>query len=264
MTLSYAILLGCLQGLTEFLPVSSSGHLALAQLLMPGFQPPGLVFEVALHLGTSLAVLALEWQRIWEAFRDRYMLRLAGQLTLATLATAALAFPLRRIAERAFEQPLAVAAGLAVTGALLLLLRARPGKGQRGASDAPWRAAALVGLAQGVAVMPGVSRSGSTIAAGLAGGMERRWAADFSFLLSVPAVLGAALVEGWSHREALAAASTELWWMAGGGALAAAVVGGASLLAVRRLVHGGRLHLFAYYVLPLAAVTVALHLAGVW
>lgn len=264
MTLEYAILLGCLQGLTEFLPVSSSGHLALAQLLMPGFQPPGLVFEVALHLGTSLAVLALEWRRIWDAFRDRYVLRLACQLAVATIATAALAFPLRRTAEWAFEQPLAVAAGLVVTGALLLLLRARPGSGQGGASDAPWRSAVLVGLAQGVAVMPGISRSGTTIVAGLAGGLERRWAADFSFLLSVPAVLGAALVEGWSHREALAAAPTELWWMAGGGALAAAVVGGAALLAVRRLVHGGQLHRFAYYVLPLAVATVALHLAGVW
>lgn len=263
MTFFSAILLGCLQGLTEFLPVSSSGHLALAQLLMPGFQQPGLVFEVALHLGTTVAVLALEWRRIWDAFRGRYLVRLAGQLVVATLATAALALPLRRTAEGAFEQPLVVAAGLALTG-VLLLLGTRLGCGSWGPDDGPWRAALLVGLAQGVAVMPGISRSGATIVAGLHGGLERRWAADFSFLLSVPAIVGAALVEGWSHRDALASAPSSLWWVAGGGAVAAAVVGGVALLAVRRLVHSGRLHLFAYYVLPLAAVTVALRWAGVW
>ncbi len=263
MTLVSAVLLGCLQGLTEFLPVSSSGHLALAQLLMPGFQPPGLVFEVALHLGTTAAVLALEWRRLWDAFRGGYLLRLVGLLAAATVATAAIALPLRHTAERAFEQPLVVAAGLALTGVLLLLV-ARVGGGRGGAADMPWRAAALVGLAQGVAVMPGISRSGATIVMGLAGGLERRWAAEFSFLLSVPAILGAALVEGWAHREALVAASSSLWWEAGVGALAAAVMGGVALLAVRRLVLSGRLHLFAYYVLPLAALTVALRLAGVW
>ncbi len=263
MTLFSAILLGCLQGLTEFLPVSSSGHLALAQLLMPGFQPPGLVFEVALHLGTTAAVLAVEWRRLWDAFRGRYLVRLTGQLVAATLVTAAIALPLRRTAEAAFEKPLVVAAGLALTGALLLLVT-RWGGGARGPADMPWQAAVLVGLAQGMAVMPGVSRSGATIVTGVARGLERRWAADFSFLLSAPAILGAALVEGWAHREALAAAPTSLWLTAAGGALAAALVGGAALLAVRRLVRGGRLHLFAYYVLPLAAVTVALRLAGVW
>lgn len=263
MTHLSAILLGCLQGLTEFLPVSSSGHLALAQLLLPAFQQPGLVFEVALHLGTTAAVLVLEWRRLWDAFRGRYLVRLAGQLVVATVATAAIALPLRRAAEHAFDHPLAVSAGLALTGVLLLFVTRLDG-GRWGPADMPWRAALLVGLAQGVAVMPGISRSGATIVAGVGGGLERRWAADFSFLLSVPAVLGAAVVEGWSHREALAAAPSSLWWAAGGGALAAAVVGGAALVAVRRLVLGGRLHLFAYYVLPLAALTVALRFAGVW
>ncbi len=263
MTLFSAILLGCVQGLTEFLPVSSSGHLALAQLLMPGFEPPGLVFEVALHLGTTVAVLALEWGRVWDAFRGRYLGRLTAQVVAATAVTAAIALPLRRTAERAFEQPLVVAAGLVLTGALLVLV-AHVGTGRWGPADTRWRAAMLVGLAQGVAVMPGISRSGATIVVGVAGGLERRWAADFSFLLSVPAILGAAFVEGWAHREALVAAPSSLWWLAGVGALAAALVGGAALLAVRRLVHGARLHYFAYYVLPLAAVTVALRVAGVW
>ena len=263
MTLFSAIVLGCLQGLTEFLPVSSSAHLALAQLLMPGFQQPGLVFDVALHLGTTAAVLALEWRRLWDAFRGRYLLRMTGQLGAATVVTAAVGLPLRRTAERAFEQPLVVAAGLALTGLLLLsLTRLRGDSG--GPANMPWRAAVLVGLTQGVAVMPGVSRSGSTIVVGVRSGLERRWAADFSFLLSVPAILGAAVVEGWSHRAALVAAPAALWWTATSGAVAAALVGGAALLAVRRRVHGGRLHLFAYYVLPLAVVTVVLRLAGVW
>lgn len=261
MTLLSAILLGCLQGLTEFLPVSSSGHLALARRLLPGLGQPGLVFEVAVHLGTTVAVLALEWRRLWEAFQERYLLRLTGQLVVATLATAAVAFPLRRTAERAFDQPLAVAGGLVVTG-VLLLAAARPGRTGAGPAGAPWRAAVAVGLAQGVAVMPGISRSGATIVAGLASRLERRWAADFSFLLSVPAVLGAAVVEGWAYRRELLAAPPSLWWEAGAGALAAGVVGGVALLAVRRLVHSGRLHLFAYYVLPLAAVALVASWVG--
>lgn len=125
-------------------------------------------------------------------------------------------------------------------------------------------AAAFVGLAQGLVVLlPGMSRSGTTIVAGLGARLERRWAADFSFLLSIPAILGAAVVEGWSHRAELAAARTlEAPLLAG--MAAAAVVGFAALVLVRRLVWQGRLYLFAYYLLPLAAVTAALHFAGVW
>ena len=114
------------------------------------------------------------------------------------------------------------------------------------------------------AVLPGLSRSGSTIPLGLLCGLERRWAADFSFLLSVPAVLGAAFVEeATHHREVMAAAAT-LWLPALVGALVAGLTGAGAIVAVRRIVQGGRLHLFATYLVPLAVVVALADLLGVW
>lgn len=260
MTVWEALLLGIVQGLTEFLPVSSSGHLALAQSVMRGFDQPGVVFDVALHLGTVAAVVALEWRRVLDIVRAGQGLRFACQLLAATLATVAVALPLRARAEAAFENPPVVLVGLVATA--LLLLVGRAARGTRDQAATGWAAVLFIGLAQGAAVMPGISRSGSTIVAGMACGLERRWAADFSFILSIPAVLGAALVEGWTHRAALAAAGGALAAPALVGAAAAALVGAAALLAVRRLVHGGKLHLFAYYLLPLALLAGAAWKAG--
>jgi undecaprenyl-diphosphatase len=256
----YAVLLGVLQGVTEFLPVSSSGHLALAQLLLPGFEQPGLILDVAFHVGTAAAVVVLEWDRILEAIRSRYAGRLVAQLAVATVATGVVALPLRGTAEGAFHQPILIAAGLAVTGLLLLMLKGqRPGAGPE---RMMWPVVLLVGLVQGFAVMPGVSRSGSTIVAGVLGGLERRWAADFSFLLSVPAIMGAAIVEGWTQRAALAVSWPVLWPAALIGAGVAAVTGAAAIVVVRKLVQAGQLRHFAWYVLPLAVVVVTAHLRG--
>ena len=257
-----AVVLGIVQGLTEFLPVSSRGHLALAQALMPGFAQPGLLFDVALHLGTVLAVVALEWRRFVEIVRHRYLVRLTAQLVLAMVGTSVLALPLRHWAEDAIRHPLLVAAGFAVTAVLLLAVRNRAGRIE--GPGMTWGASAVIGVAQGVVVLlPGMSRSGTTICAGLACGLERKWAADFSFLLSIPAILGAAVVEGWTHRSELAAARG-LLAPALTGALTAAVVGLLSLILVRRLVQRGRLHLFAWYLLPLAAMTAVLSAVGIW
>jgi undecaprenyl-diphosphatase len=261
-TVPQAVLLGAIQGLTEFLPVSSRGHLALAQALMPGFSQPGLVFDVSLHLGTVIAIVALEWGKIVEVVRERYFLRLGAQLVLAMAATSALALPLRRWAEESIRYPLLIAAGFVVTAVLLVAVRSASGTIEgRGMS---WGASAFVGLAQGVVVLlPGMSRSGTTIVAGLGTGLSRSWAADFSFLLSIPAILGAAVVEGWTHRSELAAAAGYEGPIVAG-TLTAAIVGFAALVVTRRLVRQGRLHLFAFYLVPLAALTVALSLMGVW
>ena len=262
MSLAQAVLLGVVQGLTEFLPVSSRGHLALVQRLLPGFSQPGLVFDVSLHVGTVTAIVAFEWRRIVDVIRQGYAVKLAAQLLLAMAATSVLALPLRRWAEDAINYPLLIAAGFAVTAALLLAVRRA-----RGDIDGPnmrWGAAAFIGFAQGLVVLlPGMSRSGTTIVAGLAAKLERRWAADFSFLLSIPAILGAALVEGWTHRAELAAARGVVVPMLAG-ALTAALVGFAALVLVRRLVQDGRLYLFAWYLLPLAVVTASLHFMSVW
>lgn len=261
MTVLQATLLGLLQGLTEFLPVSSSGHLALAQRLLPGFSQPGLVFDVAVHLGTAVSVLVLEIERIVRAVREGYAPRLLGQIVVASAATAAVAVPLMGVAESAFGKPVLIGCGLALSGMLLLLL----GRGAGGcdAASTPWQSAVFVGVVQGVAVMPGLSRSGSTIVAGVAAGLERRWAADFSFLLSLPAVLGAALLEGWLHRETIAA-SPGLLKACAVGFVAAAASGCGAIVMVRRLLRGGLLRAFAYYLLPVSALVIVLSVIGWW
>ncbi len=262
MTVWDAVVLGVVQGVTEFLPVSSRGHLALVQAMMPSFSQPGLVFDVALHLGTVFAIVALEWRRLVEVVRRRYAVRLGAQLALAMAATSLIALPLRRWAEDAVRHPLLIAAGLLVTAALLVAVRNRAGRMEGPATT--WRAAASVGVAQGLVVLlPGMSRSGTTICAGLASDLEREWAADFSFLLSIPTILGAAVVEGWAHRAELASAR-ELAVPVAAGTVTAAVVGFASLALVRRLVKRGRLHLFAWYLVPLAVLTIVLSALGVW
>ncbi len=262
MSLWQAVVLGVIQGLTEFLPVSSRGHLALAQALMPSFSQPGLVFDVSLHLGTVVAILALEWEKIIEVVRERYLVRLGAQLVVAMAATAILALPFRHWAEDSIRYPLLVALGFAVTGALLVAVRGRSGEIE--GARMTWGASAFVGFAQGVVVLlPGMSRSGTTIVAGLGAGLRRRWAADFSFLLSIPAILGAAVVEGWSHRTELAGARA-LLLPAAAGTATAAVVGFAALVLVRRMVQQGRLHVFAVYLFPLAVLTVVLAVVGLW
>lgn len=254
-----ALLLGLLQGLTEFLPVSSSGHLALAQLVVPGFEQPGVVFDALLHVGTALAVVFFERREIlrWAVSLDGH--RLAFQLVLGTFATAVLAFPLRDAASAAFAKPVWVGCGLLVTGIVVAGVRSLIG-GQRDERTTTWRQAVAVGLVQGAAVFPGVSRSGLTITAGLLAGMERSWAARFSFLLGVPAIFGATAVEVLGHRAELDAAGTAFWGPAALGALAAAVSGYFALKLVLRTLSSRHYHRFAWYCLPLAALV----LAAVW
>jgi undecaprenyl-diphosphatase len=252
MTLLHALLLGVLQGLTEFLPVSSSGHLALAQMLIPGFEQPGVVFDALLHVGTAAAVLAFERRELvrWAVSPDGR--RLMALLVLGTAATAAVAFPLRAVASAAFDKPYWVGIGLLVTTLVVFSARRLPG-GQRDERTSSWRQAVAVGVMQGVAVFPGISRSGMTIATGLASGMERAWAARFSFLLGVPAILGVAAVEVWGQREAIAVAGGGFWGPALVGAVAAAASGFVALRIVLRTLASHHFHRFAWYTLPLAA-----------
>lgn len=261
MSVITAALLGILQGLTEFLPVSSSGHLALAQMMIPGFSQPGLFFDVVLHVGTMLSVLVLEWGRVRDALRRGYALELFGLLLVGTAATAAVAFPLRGWAEAAFQKPLWVAGGLSLTA--MLLLASSRGRNE-GETLPTFGQALVVGLAQGVAVFPGLSRSGSTISVGLLAGVPRPWAADFSFLLSLPAVAGATLVEAVKEKDALVASGSQ--WLVPSlvGGLAAALTGLLALAAVRQLVRSARLALFAWYLVPLALLVVLGHLLGWW
>ena len=256
MTLWTAALLGVLQGLTEFLPVSSSGHLAIAQMLIPGFSQTGVVFDAMLHVGTAAAVVWYERRHIVEWVSTRSGHRLIGLIVAGTIATAVLALPLRSIAIAAFVKPLWVGVALAITGGVVASTAWFPG-GQSDQHRMTWRQAIVVGLAQGLAIFPGLSRSGLTIAAGLAGGLERTWSARFSFLLGVPAIVMVAILE-------LAGAWRLPYHQPNGfglacliGAMAAAVTGYFALRLVIKAVSSRIFYRFAWYCIPLGLVVVA-------
>lgn len=204
MTVWQALVLGLVQGLAEFLPISSSAHLALVPWLMR-WQDPGLAFDVALHLGTLLA-LAWYFRREWIALtlaglRVLRRRRVEGPdearamfVVLATVPAGVAGLALGDLAESALRHPVSIAVALMVLGALLWWAdRVMPTS--RPLSEMTWRQAALVGLAQACALIPGVSRSGSTITAARALGFDRSSAATFSFLLSFPITLAAVLHE---------------------------------------------------------------------
>jgi undecaprenyl-diphosphatase len=196
-TLWEALLLGVVQGATEFLPVSSSGHLVIAQALL-GIEESGVVFEVAVHVATLVSVLLVYRVRVAELLvgvlkRDRGALRYVGLLALATLPAAVVGLLWQDAVEALFENPVAPAVGLLVTGSFLWTSRAALA---RATGEAPgWGAALLIGVAQACALVPGVSRSGATVVAALWLGVEAREAATFSFLMAVPAIAGAAVLQ---------------------------------------------------------------------
>jgi undecaprenyl-diphosphatase len=257
-----AVLLGVVQGATEYLPVSSSGHLVIAQWLV-GLREPVLFFDVALHVATLLAVVVyyrrdlavlardlvgggreLAGGRGWTAVQEeRPGFRLAWLIAVGTLPTAVLGLAFEDTFEALFGSVQAVGAMLLVTAGVLALTRwARPPSRdlqQMGIVDA-----LLVGTAQGLAITPGISRSGATIAVALLLGVERETAARYSFLLAVPSILGALLLElakgdpGQVAEGPLAA-----------GFVAAAVTGYACLAALVWLVKRGRLAWFTPYCL---------------
>lgn len=250
MTLAQAIFLGLLQGLTEFLPVSSSGHLAIAQHYLPGFTQPGVLFDVMLHVGTMVAVL-LYFRReiaqlLFSPFRRgeeaRTHRRLLLLLLLSCLPTAAIGLLFEDFFKGLFHNLPAIAAMLLVTGSFLFFAERRR-RGKRKEADLSWRDALLAGTVQGGAIIPGISRSGSTIAALLLKGVDGETAARFSFLMALPAVFGAALLE---LREAAAVAAGQLpLYLAG-----TAVAFGTGLLAIHLLlavIRRRRLFAFAVY-----------------
>ncbi len=199
MTVFQAIILGLVQGLTEFFPVSSSGHLAIAQHFLPGFSQPGLLFDVLLHAGTMAAVVLYFRRDLIKLLRccapagdpdDRRVLLL---LILASVPTAIIGLAAKDVVEQLFEVMPLVGAMLMVTG-LLLFYAGRAQSGGRTLTQMNKLDALLVGIAQGVAVMPGISRSGSTIGCLLLRGIDATAAARFSFLLALPAVGGATLL----------------------------------------------------------------------
>jgi undecaprenyl-diphosphatase len=188
------LVLAVVQGIGEFLPISSSGHLLLVGALWDRAGYPGLgdklTVEILLHGGTLLAILVVYWRRLWRLLgADR---RVIGLLVVGTLPAVVVGLPLHEIEawHQWLESPLLAGCMLPVTG-MLLLWASRRSEGTLDYTQMTYGQAFLIGLAQAVAILPGVSRSGATIVAGLALGLRREAAASFSFLLAVPAISGA-------------------------------------------------------------------------
>jgi len=256
------LILAILQGLTEFLPVSSSGHLVLARSYLPGGQrlASDARVEVLLHVGTLLAVLwfyrrevlALTAGALGRGADPATQRRLIGLLLLGSLPAAVIGLGFEHRIEAMFSFPIFTSCMLLVTGTFLWLSRRWP-EGRLALPDLNARTALLIGLAQAVAILPGISRSGSTIVAGLALGLTSPAAATFSFLLSIPAVGGAILLKSadlldFSRAEPAAAAV---------GVAVSAVVGLAALGLLVWIGRSRRLWWFAPYCWLLGALGLA-------
>lgn len=245
MNLLKALLLGLVQGLTEFLPVSSSGHLVLVNYLLK-VDTGSIAFEVAVHLGTLLAVLIYFRNDLLMVIRDFFAggpgRRVGWMLIAGTIPTAIIGFAFKDTFEALFDAPRFAAAGLLITSVLLLIAE-RLQRGERELTGIRLLDALLVGLFQGMAIMPGISRSGSTISAALLTGMSRDAAARFSFLLSIPAILGAGLLE----IGEFAAMPHEMVVPSLAGVLTSAVSGYIAIGLLMAVLRKGRLYYFSIY-----------------
>ncbi len=240
-----ALWLGIVQGLTEFFPVSSSGHLVVFQTMLD-VHLEGLLFDVAVHVATVVAIVLFYHRRIGTLIvgvlaRDRGALRYVGKLALATLPVVGVGLAARDLITAQFSSPTLVAVLLIVTGGVVWTTRFT--RKENGLEEPGWGAALLIGLAQACAILPGISRSGSTVAAALALGIAPAAAAEFSFLLGVIAVSGAAALVlpdlRYAAPEALSAVTV--------GSAAALVSGCLAIWLFLKMLASNTFHYFAWW-----------------
>jgi undecaprenyl-diphosphatase len=274
MSLLHAVLLGLIQGIAEFLPVSSSGHLAIAEHLlgMSGASEIPEFFDVLLHLGTLIAVFAAYWTDI----RDMVIEFFSGVRDLARHSTPAPVPPARRmivliivgtlplfailpikdLVEGLADNMYFVAGALIVTGCLLFASD-RVKKGRKTERNATLLDVLLVGVAQAIATCPGISRSGTTITAGCFVGFERKFAVRYSFLMSIPAILGANLLALKDALESNIVLADIPVYLAG--VAVSAIVGYACIRLLKMIAAKGRFGAFAYYCWAVGILTLVLN-----
>ncbi|MGC9346492.1 MAG: undecaprenyl-diphosphatase UppP [Anaerolineae bacterium] len=256
MTLWQAILLGILQGATEFLPISSSGHLVIVPHLL-GWPDPGLVLDTMLHMGTLLAVVVYFWAELWRLVKAavvslrRHSLsdpqaRIAWGIAVATIPGAVGGFLLEDTFERLFGMPRAAAAFLLGTAALLVLAE-YVGSRVRPVTSLSWIDAILIGVAQTLAIAPGISRSGSTISAAVLLGFRREDATQFSFLLGVPIILGTGLYQLLKLLMGTTGTASLEIRIVVAGVVASALAGYLAIAGLLALVRRRGLYIFAAY-----------------
>ena len=258
-----SVLLGIIQGLTEFLPVSSSGHLVFGELLL-GIQKTGsTLFIVLLHVATLFAVMIVFRKRLFDIVgsllrfitrrskpEDKENLRLFLILIVATAATVVIALLLYQVVKYVTGEPRIISLFFIGTG--LILLATIFFKGKTEYKNLTFWHGLITGIAQGFGIFPGISRSGITISASLASGMKREQAGEYSFLLAIPAILGALVFEIKDADRLVENIPLHVMAL---GFLASFIVGILSLVVLLKIIKRGRLYIFSIYLIPLGIIT---------
>jgi len=245
MSVFHSIVLGLVQGLTEFLPVSSSGHLVFFQKIF-GIGEEALAFDIVMHVATLVAVVAIFWKELWHMIRHPFS-KLTVLVIIATVPTAIIGFAFKDFFEYTFSSAAFLGPCFILTGLILLFAdrsreRIHYGKDLESVS---YMDAVLIGISQAAAIIPAISRSGATISAGLFRGLKKEFAIKFSFLMSVPAIIGPALFDAKN-------VTTQMFSDVGvfpliTGMLAAAVAGYFGIKFMLDFFSRASLKVFAYY-----------------
>ena len=271
MTYFEAVILGLVQGLAEFLPISSSGHLALLQQWFGIDENKVLLFAVLLHVGTLISVFIVYWKDIWELIvelcltikdlctgkglrlEERPVRKLGVMIIVATIPTAIIGLLFNDLFDKLYTSVLPIGIGLIITG-FLLVLAERTGNSSRGIEKMNFRNALFIGTVQGIAICPGISRSGSTLFGSLICNLDRKFAVKFVFLISIPSILGSAVMEAPDAIKAgldMAQLGPILVGM-----VVAAVSGLIAIKTMIKIVSDKKLSYFSYYVWALGAAVV--------
>ena len=258
-----AVILGLVQGLAEFLPISSSGHLALLQQAFGISEDKVLLFAVLLHVGTLISVFIVYWKDIWELIvelcltirdlctgrglrlEERPVRKLGVMIIVATIPTAIIGLAFSDFFDSLYTSVIPIGVGLIITG-FLLIFAEKIGEGNRGIRQMNYRNAIFIGLVQGVAICPGISRSGSTLFGSLICNLDRKFAVKFVFLISIPSILGSAVLETPAAIEAGVTAAEIGPILVG--MLVAAVSGLIAIKTMIKIVSNKKLSYFSYYV----------------
>ncbi|RCX09070.1 undecaprenyl-diphosphatase [Anaerobacterium chartisolvens] len=254
MNVFQGIVLGIVQGLTEFLPISSSGHLVLIQKLF-GIKEGVLTFNVAVHFATVIAVIWIFREDILNMIKKPFS-KLTLLVVVGTIPTAAIGFLFKDMFERISQSGKTLGIGFILTGVILWLAESIRSK-NKGAEKTTYIDAAMVGVAQGIAILPAISRSGLTLAGALLMGLNREFALKFSFLMSIPPILGAALLDLKDIAEpgSTALASIGVWPLIAG-IVAAGVSGYVAIRFMLRIFSKVSLKVFSYYVFALGILII--------
>lgn len=262
MSIFESIFLGAVQGITEFIPVSSSGHLIVLRNFI-GLKEIPLLFDILLHFSTLLVVIIIfrsriaqlfitlyRWLRSRAAAEERENLKIILLILLATVVTGVVGFLILPLEDFLVGSPRFVSILFIVTGVLLFISRFF--KGERSYLEMRAAKGAFIGLAQGLGVLAGISRSGITISAALFCGLDRKRAGEFSFLIAIPAILGALILQIKDVGDLFAVVNLPVLLA---GLISSFIVGFFSLLLLLRLINRGKIYLFSYYLIPVGILT---------